>query len=70
MKAKLKIVNIQTSLFWESAIKNRAYFDKHLSSLNNDVDIILLPEMFTSGFTMDANKVLTLVSTFINNRWL
>ena len=57
MKSKLKIVNIQTSLFWESALKNRAYFDKHLNSLNKEIDIVLLPEMFTSGFTMNAKKV-------------
>ena len=57
MKAKLKIVNIQTSLFWESALKNRAYFDKLLNSLNKEIDIVLLPEMFTSGFTMNAKKV-------------
>ena len=31
MKSKLKIVNIQTSLFWENALKNRAYFDKLLN---------------------------------------
>ena len=57
MKSKLKIVNIQTSLFWESALKNRAYFDKLLNSLNKEIDIVLLPEMFTSGFTMNAKKV-------------
>ena len=57
MKSKLKIVNIQTSLFWESALKNRAYFDKLLNSLNNEVDIILLPEIFRSGFTINAKKV-------------
>ena len=57
MKSKLKIVNIQTSLFWESALKNRAYFDKLLNSLNKEIDIVLLPEMFTSGFTINAKKV-------------
>ena len=57
MKSKLKIVNIQTSLFWESALKNRASFDKLLNSLNKEIDIVLLPEMFTSGFTMNAKKV-------------
>ena len=62
MKAKLKIVNIQTSLFWESALKNRAYFDKLLNSLNKEIDIVLLPEMFTSGFTMNAKKVFETMS--------
>ena len=62
MKSKLKIVNIQTSLFWESALKNRAYFDKLLNSLNKEIDIVLLPEMFTSGFTMNAKKVFETMS--------
>ena len=62
MKSKLKIVNIQTSLFWESALKNRAYFDKLLNSLNKEIDIVLLPEMFTSGFTTNAKKVFETMS--------
>ena len=43
--------------FGRVLLKNRAYFNKLLNSLNKEVDIILLPEMFTSGLTMNAKKV-------------
>ena len=43
--------------FGRVRFKNRAYFNKLLNSLNKEVDIILLPEIFRSGFTINAKKV-------------
>ncbi len=57
MTSNLKISLIQLPLFWENALKNRAYIEKHLNSLDKNSNIVLLPEMFNSGFTMNARKV-------------
>ena len=47
----MKIATIQTELVWEDAVANRANFDVHLKECSA-ADIILLPEMFTTGFSM------------------
>lgn len=43
---------IQTSLYWEDITKNLLHFDQKISEINTATDIIVLPEMFTTGFTM------------------
>ena len=51
---KLKIALIQSDLVWENPVQNRLNFTKKIESVNQSVDIIILPEMFTTGFTMNA----------------
>ncbi|QTD39070.1 nitrilase family protein [Polaribacter batillariae] len=57
MKNELKIVGIQADLVWENPAKNIAFFEQEIEKLNSDVDLIVLPEMFTSGFTMHPENV-------------
>jgi omega-amidase len=57
MKNELKIIGIQAALVWENPKQNIAFFEKKIKSLENDVDLIVLPEMFTTGFTMNPEKV-------------
>ncbi len=57
MSSELNIALIQTSLFWESPQKNLEMFSKKIESISEEVDLIILPEMFTSGFTMTPNKI-------------
>lgn len=52
----MKITLIQTSLFWEDREKNLAHFDRLLDTLKEPTDLIVLPEMFTTGFTMAPEK--------------
>ena len=52
---KLKISLIQYDLIWEDAKKNHQYLDELLK--NHQTDIILLPEMFASGFSMNVEHV-------------
>jgi predicted amidohydrolase len=52
----LSITLIQADLVWENVTANLINFDRLLSSINQPTDIILLPEMFTTGFTMNAEK--------------
>lgn len=53
----LKIAAFQFNLEWENPDANRAQADRMLSQLPGDIDIVFLPEMFTTGFTMNAAKV-------------
>ncbi|HLV38408.1 amidohydrolase [Xanthomarina sp.] len=57
MQNELKIALIQTELFWENPKQNRIHFTKKIQSISEAVDLMVLPEMFTSGFTMNPEKV-------------
>ncbi|WP_047247110.1 amidohydrolase [Maribacter thermophilus] len=57
MEEILKIALVQSSLVWEDPEANRAHFSKKLDLVSNDVDLAILPEMFTSGFTMSPEKL-------------
>ena len=48
---------IQTALHWENPQANRNNFEKLISSMTEKVDLIVLPEMFTTGFTMHPASV-------------
>ncbi len=52
----LKITLIQANLIWENIKNNLTHFDDLLNSVE-ETDLIVLPEMFSTGFTMN-NKVL------------
>lgn len=55
IKPTLQIAAIQTMLHWEDRIANLKQIDGHLALLDPSmVDMIVLPEMFTTGFTMNA----------------
>jgi len=49
----LKVTLIQTDLFWEKAQKNLDHFDQLLGHINEPTDLILLPEMFNTGFSIN-----------------
>ena len=53
----MKVALLQIDLIWENAVENRKNIGSKIDSLDNDVDLIVLPEMFTTGFTMNAIKV-------------
>lgn len=50
----LSITLIQAQLHWESAEKNLEAFTQKIQAISGPTDLILLPEMFSSGFTMNA----------------
>ncbi len=57
MKDLLNISLIQSHLAWENPIQNRAAFEQQIRSIHQETDLIILPEMFTTGFTMNVEKV-------------
>ncbi len=50
----LSVTFLQFDLFWESPEKNRLKIDALLEDHKPESDIIVLPEMFTTGFTMNS----------------
>jgi omega-amidase len=52
----LKISLIQSDLHWEDVEANLAMFEEKIWQIGNSTDVIILPEMFTTGFTMAASK--------------
>lgn len=52
MNKELKVALVQSSLVWENPQANREAFLKKIKGISQDVDLIVLPEMFHSGFTM------------------
>jgi omega-amidase len=53
----MKIALIQSSLFWENPTANRNNFEGKINAITEKVDLIVLPEMFTTGFTMNPNNL-------------
>lgn len=50
----LTITLIQSELHWENTGANLAMFEEKIWKIKSPTDIIVLPEMFTTGFTMNA----------------
>jgi len=50
----LSLSLVQTPLHWHDPAANRAAFESLLNANAADSDLVVLPEMFTTGFTMDA----------------
>ena len=44
-------------LSWENPGENRDLLQNKINAISQDVDLIVLPEMFTSGFTMNPKSV-------------
>jgi predicted amidohydrolase len=53
----MKIALIQSSLVWENPKANRNNFEEKINAISEKADLIILPEMFTSGFTMNPKDV-------------
>jgi omega-amidase len=53
MPKNLRITIVQSSLLWEDPAKNLQNFNKQLKKIQrNETDLVVLPEMFTTGFSM------------------
>ena len=53
----MKIALIQSSLTWENPKTNRNHFEEKINAISEKVDLIVLPEMFSTGFTMNPEAV-------------
>ncbi len=53
---KLNVTIIQSDLVWEDVKSNLNNFSEKLNSISEETDLIVLPEMFATGFTMQPDK--------------
>ena len=53
----MKIALIQTELVWENPSENCSGITQKINTITENIDLIVLPEMFTSGFTMHPKNV-------------
>lgn len=65
----LSLSLIQSSTHWHNADANLAMFEEKIWALEEKVDIILLPEMFTTGFSMDVEQLAEPMN-FKTQRWM
>ncbi|MFD2785073.1 amidohydrolase [Hymenobacter rubripertinctus] len=50
----LTVSFIQAALHWHEPVANRQEMDRHIGAISIATDLIVLPEMFTTGFSMEA----------------
>ena len=53
----LRVTLVQTPLVWHQPETNRAQLGEKLEALAGQTDLIVLPEMFTSGFTVHPESM-------------
>ncbi len=53
----LRITLVQTSLHWEDINQNLRQFEEIILPLKNSTDLIILPEMFSTGFSMRVDEL-------------
>ena len=53
----LKVTLIQSNLHWENVDQNLAMFTDKINAIHEPSDIVVLPEMFNTGFSMDSEKL-------------
>ncbi|MBI4649546.1 MAG: amidohydrolase [Bacteroidia bacterium] len=52
----MKVTIMQVNIVWENKHKNLNRFSECLELIEGETDIIIFPEMFTTGFTMNSAK--------------
>lgn len=53
----MKLALIQSSLSWENPKANRDHLGEKINAISENIDLIVLPEMFSTGFTMNPETV-------------
>ena len=57
MNQSLTFTIIQTNLHWEDKRLNLNMLENKISSINEKTEIVVLPEMFSTGFSMHAEEL-------------
>lgn len=53
----ITVTTIQSNLRWEDKAANLAMFEKKINSIEEEKEIVVLPEMFSTGFSMNPEKL-------------
>jgi len=54
---RLRVTLVQQALVWHDPAANRARFDEWLAPLAGKTDLVVLPEMFPTGFSMEVQQL-------------
>lgn len=57
MADSLRISMIQSHIIWEDRDENLGYYGELLRRVSGKTDIAVLPETFTTGFSMDVERL-------------
>jgi omega-amidase len=57
MNPHLRVTLVQTEIAWQEPAANRRSLAAHFRGLAGHTDLIVLPEMFSTGFSMDAERL-------------
>lgn len=66
----MKISAIQFDIEWGEPFANQQFIEKYISENLSDSDMITLPEMFSTGFSMKPQKVAEPMSGSVTLRWM
>ena len=53
----LTVTLIQSALFWEDKLANLNMFQQKIESISQKTEVVILPEMFSTGFTMKPEEL-------------
>ncbi len=53
----MRIALFQTQLAWENSEINRVFIEEYFLNEDESFDLLVLPEMFTTGFTMNPSAI-------------
>jgi len=56
----LRVSLVQSDIVWQSPSVNLSKYADKLALLKDRTDLIILPEMFSTGFTMEASDSINL----------
>jgi predicted amidohydrolase len=54
MMSTLTITTIQANLAWEDKLSNLKHFESRISTIGQNTELVILPEMFSTGFSMQS----------------
>lgn len=54
--SSLTVTTVQTNLYWEDKIKNLEMLEEKINNIAEKTEIVILPEMFTTGFSMQPER--------------
>ncbi|MED7818526.1 MULTISPECIES: amidohydrolase [unclassified Francisella] len=54
--SNLKVSIIQTDIIWDNKPQNYKNIEKKLAQIDSDTDLVVLPEMFNTGFIMNPTN--------------
>ena len=69
MGQHLSVALVQSNLAWEAPSRNIEYFNQLFAGISEETDLVVLPEMFSTGFTMEPEN-LTIEQATNSLRWM